>query len=101
MIHEKIFPNYFGGDGAVVDGGDYIEEEGIAYPEGQSLSAMCRIAVMDARIHARDSTQSRLRRSLLQSRRSLLRQDFARIHLKRNQKHGSSSRRAGRIFILT
>lgn len=33
---------------AISDGGDYIEEEGIAYPEGQSLSAMRRIAIMDA-----------------------------------------------------
>ena len=30
------------------DGGDYIEEEGIVYQEGQSLNAMRRIAIMDA-----------------------------------------------------
>lgn len=33
---------------AISESGDYIEEEGIAYPEGQSLSAMRRIAIMDA-----------------------------------------------------
>lgn len=33
---------------AISDGGDYIEEEGIVYAEGQSPNALRRIAIMDA-----------------------------------------------------